>query len=182
MLSITTSVFEQDLQSSKNRRISASRWGGRSLMSLKWRYSGSSAQTAMILSSFSPCSRNRACEAFRSLTNIETNSAENFLECSIQKWEFSSDPFLVNHGHEANRSCSKEAAWKNRLLHSSHTKEIIKVSGHNLVSPLNQAPIYIHIFEWCVARCGSTKNGHQKGNMWLKDELQMNTCSEIELI
>lgn len=68
MLSITTSVFEQDLQSSKNRRISASRWGGRSLMSLKWRYSGSSAQTAMILSSFSPCSRNRVCEAFRSLS------------------------------------------------------------------------------------------------------------------
>ena len=74
------------------------------------------------------------------------NLAENFLECSIQKWEFSSDHFLVNHGHKANCSCSKEAAWKNRLLHSSHTKKIIKVSGHKSASPLNQAPIYMYIY------------------------------------
>lgn len=49
------SEFQRASQSSKNRRISANLWGGSSLMSLKCLYSGSSAQTAMILSSFSPC-------------------------------------------------------------------------------------------------------------------------------
>lgn len=43
------------IQSSKKRRISARRCGGRSLMSVIWRNSGSSAHTAIILSSFSPC-------------------------------------------------------------------------------------------------------------------------------
>lgn len=56
----------KNLQSSKKRRISAKRCGGRSLISLMSRYSGSSAQTAIILSSFSPCKNQiNTCFSFK---------------------------------------------------------------------------------------------------------------------